>query len=142
MGDRDQKNQQITKKIGKMTSPVYTLGNLPFEAMVSEAPGYISRDNVTIPANLGILKPGTVLGKITETNKYVPSTVTATDGSEVACAVLLTEVDTATGEKQAAALARTAEVVKSKLVFDASVDTEELVAQKLLQLKNVGISAR
>jgi opacity protein-like surface antigen len=46
--------------------------------------GRLSRDNVIIASGAGSLQPGTVLGKLTASGKFVPSPATAADGSETA----------------------------------------------------------
>lgn len=55
--------------------------------------GY-DRDNVTVNlAAATTLKVGTVLGKITATGKYVPRDAAASDGSQVASAIVRQEID-------------------------------------------------
>ena len=68
-------------------------GSHPGEFLFSEAPGTLSRDNVTVtvPAATTYLA-GLVLGKITATGKYVAYNNGASDGSEVAAGVLYTEL--------------------------------------------------
>jgi len=53
-------------------------------------------ETVTVPANT-TLKKGSVLGKITDTGKYVLSDDGASDGSEVAVAILAKEIVNDTG---------------------------------------------
>lgn len=52
---------------------VFTIKPLPYEAYITEAPGYISRDNVVIASGSGVVAPNTVLGKITASGKYKPA---------------------------------------------------------------------
>lgn len=52
---------------------VFTIKPLPYEAYITEAPGYISRDNVVIASGAGVVAPNTVLGKITSSGKFVPN---------------------------------------------------------------------
>lgn len=53
----------------------------------------INTDNVTIVSGSGVLVPGTVLGKITASGKYKPSTTGAVDGSQTPVAILADAVD-------------------------------------------------
>lgn len=63
------------------------------EFILSELPGKISRDTVTVTvAASTTLYPGRVLGKVSATGKYVVYDETATDGSGDAAAVLVREV--------------------------------------------------
>ena len=68
-------------------------GTHPGEFLFSEAPGTLSRDNitVTVPATT-TYPPGLVLGKITATGKYVAYNNGASDGTEVAAGVLYAEL--------------------------------------------------
>ena len=47
-----------------------------------------------IIAKAGILKRGTILGKVTDSGEYVLSKTGAADGSEIPCAILADDVDT------------------------------------------------
>ena len=47
-----------------------------------------------IIAKAGILKRGTILGKVTDSGEYVLSKKGAADGSEIPCAILADDVDT------------------------------------------------
>lgn len=68
------------------------------EFVVSESPGTISRDEVTVTvAASTTLAPGTVLGKLTATGKYVPYDNAGSDGSEVAYGVLYGELVNSAG---------------------------------------------
>lgn len=65
------------------------------------------------------LKRGTVLGRVTATDKYIPSVKTATDGSQVPDAILLHEVD-ASAADQAAKAYFTGEYAGEVMILDAS----------------------
>lgn len=56
----------------------------------------------TIKSGAGILKRGSLLGKITATGKYVLSTSAAVDGSEVPDVILLEPVDATAADVEAA----------------------------------------
>lgn len=47
-------------------------------------------------AKAGILKRGTILGKVTDSGEYALSKKGAADGSEIPCAILVDDVDTTT----------------------------------------------
>lgn len=115
---------------------------LSFEAVISEAAGTISRDKIVMSSGSGVVKACTVLGKITASGKYVPSSVGASDGSQNAVAVSLVEVDATASDVNTSALTRTCEVVAGMLRYDASVNTQPLIAAKIASLAMVGIMAR
>jgi hypothetical protein len=108
--------------------------------ILSEEPG--SRDQVTIQSGAGICIPGTVLGKITANDKFVPSPATGSDGSQAACAVLFDYVDATDADVNAAAVTRGAAVGANELVFDASVGPGAPLDAKYAQLRAAGIVVR
>lgn len=66
-----------------------TEGRHAAEFLISESPGYISRDEVTVTvADATTLKAGMVLGRLAATGKYVPYDNAGSDGSESAYGVL------------------------------------------------------
>src|SRR3972149_735594 len=83
--------------------------------MVSEANGNLSREQITIDD--GVLEVGTVLGMITSSGKYVQVDLSASDGSEVASAVLFSSVDASFVDVEVAAHLRDCEVLGSELVY-------------------------
>jgi hypothetical protein len=69
--------------------------------------------------------------------RYAPAPA---DGpGSTACAILIGNVDATDGDVKSPILSRSATVSAAGLVFDESVDTDELVAQKLAELGAVGI---
>ena len=54
----------------------------PGEFLMTEANGQRSRETITIASGAGVIAPGTVLGKVTASGKYVASAVGASDGSQ------------------------------------------------------------
>jgi hypothetical protein len=72
--------------------------------------GRLSRDTIVIAAGAGKLRPGTVLGKLTSSGKFVPSPETGTNGSETAVAILVGSVDAASADAVAVVITRHAEV--------------------------------
>lgn len=97
--------------------PTYTEGKHTLEFLLSEASGYRSRDEVTVTVTGGVAMPsGTVLGKITATGKYVRYNNVASDGSEVAAAVLVNPLPGTNGDyTKRAVIARDAEVMSAML---------------------------
>ena len=89
---------------------------------------------------------GAVLGKITTSGHYTlaPATETAgLEGAEVACAVLLEDVDATTAEADGLILARGMSIVaENALTMDASVDTALERELKNQQLAAYGIVVR
>ncbi|KAK43651.1 hypothetical protein BG58_31400 [Caballeronia jiangsuensis] len=73
--------------------------------------------------------------------KYVPVTSTATDGSQIASAILFGVVDTTTADKSAAVVARNAEFNLSEILWDPSMNTANQ-AVALAQLTKLGLISR
>ena len=109
------------------------------EFLVSEGNNSISREVVTLAADLD-LAAGTVLGK-TAANVYTQLDPSASDGTEVAIAVLYAAHTTDAAGGKAVIIARLAEVVDSLLVFAEAV-TDEQKATALDQLAMKDIIAR
>ncbi|PWE32773.1 head decoration protein [Maritimibacter sp. 55A14] len=116
-----------------------TEGNTGGDFLLFEEDGHYSRDEVTIAAGADLV-PGTVLGKITASGKYVRSVETAVDGSETAVAVLLTPAAAASADvTDAIAIAREARVRRGGLVWDATYDNATKRDAAVAALKAVGI---
>jgi hypothetical protein len=122
--------------------PVLTEGRYPAEFLMSEANQTRSRDSVVIASGAGIVRPGMVLGRITTGGKFVPSPNTGSDGSQVAVAIALYEVDATSADQRVAVISRDAEVNTSMLLYAASVDDAPKRAAKATQLAAVGIITR
>lgn len=78
------------------TSPwagFYPLDNIVPDRLLVE-PGKARK--VTIPGGTGIVRRGTVVGKVTASREYLPAKKAATDGSQVPDAIIADTVD-ATG---------------------------------------------
>ena len=115
--------------------------------LVSEANGTRSRDVVTLAQGHNCL-PGTVLGKVAASGKYVPVDPTngtgegeTPDGSHIAVVVLFAAVDATAGDKPAVITARDAEVEAAALIWPAAITPTQKTAA-LGQLAAVGIVAR
>ena len=120
----------------------FTEGRHAGEGLMSEDELSYSRDAIVIASGSGVLKVGTVLGKITASGKYKASPATGSDGSQVAVAVLLYEVDATSADVPVTAITREAIWNKNTLSFDPSVNDAAKIAAKIDQLKAVTILAR
>ncbi len=101
---------------------VLTEGRRTGEYIVSEANGHRSREQVTVASGAGDLEPGTVLGQITASKKFVPYDPAAVDGSETAAAILYAGVDATDADARAVTTARDSEVNGHCLVWADGVD--------------------
>lgn len=121
---------------------VFTEGRHPADYLVSEANGTRSRDVVTVLKKASHrLGPGTVLGKVTASGKYVPVNFSGSDGSETACAILFDHVDATQSDRSAVITARDAEVKKTALAWPPGAQTTQ-IDSALAQLAQLGIVAR
>lgn len=85
------------------------------EFLISEASGTRSRDAIVIASGQGVLYPGQLLGKVTATKKYVAYKNDATDGSEVAAAILYDSVDATAVDANGVGVVRDAEIAATLL---------------------------
>lgn len=121
----------------------FTEGKHPGEFLVTEAPGTLSRDTVTVtvPANT-TYEPGTVLGQFAATDKYAPVDDTNTDGTETAAGILFgkaTNDADAPVDVDAVVINLNAEVRAADLVWVVEgVDEDAAIAG----LRQLGIKAR
>lgn len=115
---------------------VLTQGTQTGEFLLSEATGERSRDQVTVTVAGSVALPsGSVLGKITATDKYVKYDEAGTDdGRRVAAGVLLNAVPGVNGDYKATVFVRDCEVSSAMLTFSD--------ANGLTDLKARGIIAR
>ena len=74
------------------------------------------------------LNVGTVLGKITASGKYTLHNAAATDGSEVASAILYNTIDATAGDTDTTVLTRFAEVAEAKLIFKSGISAPNKAA--------------
>lgn len=99
------------------------------EFLLSEGNGHISRETVTIlTGQSAVLSAGTLLGTITATGKYSVYDGAATDGTEVASAILYNaNVDATVADAKAVAVVRMAEVKRDYLTgLDADAEADLL----------------
>lgn len=79
-----------------------TEGQYTGEFILSEMPGTLSRDTVTVTVAAATkLSPGRVLAVLSATGKYVPYDNVGTDGSEEAYGILYGECDNSAGSAPA-----------------------------------------
>jgi hypothetical protein len=122
-----------------------TMGQHNLAFLLSEAAGNRSLDTVTIASGEGKLEPGTVLGKLTASDKFVASpnaSVVGKEGAEAASAILCYATDATSADVEALVVNVDAEVKVPMLQFEASVDNQAKIDTKLDQLRAVGIKAR
>lgn len=123
---------------------VYTEGKHPGSFIMAEQPGVgaLSREVITIASGAGIVAPGTVLGKITASGKYIPSPaaeVSGSEGAEVAAAINIYGVDATDADVEVTAIVRMATINGHELTYDASrnLDAEKLAARVDLAAENI-----
>lgn len=96
--------------------------------LVSEAPGSLSRETVTVASGAGALVAGTVMGKVTASGKYIPYDDDNVDGSEAAVGLLLSAVDATSADQDATLIVRLAEVASSLIVWASTNDSGDKTA--------------
>jgi hypothetical protein len=108
----------------------------------SEANGSLSRETLTIASGAGVLLAGTVVGKVTTGGKYKAYDNDASDGTEVAAAVILNDVDATSADVKVVGFVRLAEVYSDRLVWGAAVTTDAEKAAALADLAAKFVIAR
>lgn len=124
---------------------VITEGTHSADFILHEGGMSYSRDTITIASGVGIVAPGTVLGKITASGKFIPAPaagVVGSEGAEVGVAISIHGVDATSADVATVAVARYAVVNANQLTYDTSVNTDPEKAAKVAELKAVGILAR
>ncbi|MBP0440681.1 head decoration protein [Tianweitania sediminis] len=111
--------------------------------IVSEANGmYRSREQVVIASGSGVLKPGTVLGKITASGKYSVYNPAGANGTETAAAILWEGCDATSEDVRRTATVRDTEVHADVLAWGAGVTTDQHKTDALTDLASSGIIGR
>jgi hypothetical protein len=99
---------------------------------------------VTYNGTAGTLVPGTVLGKVTSGGKYKIAVQTASDGSQVADAIVMQEqtVASATDTQVLVLIKGPAIVSKAGLVLDATydLDAEKAAVYAALEAKGIAVN--
>lgn len=110
------------------------------EHILSEASGSRSREQVTITG--GKYLPAQVLGCVDEADQiYTAHDPTASDGSEVAVAILRAKTDASAGDVSAVITARDSEVSRKLLSWKTGI-TETQLKAALVSLGKRGIITR
>jgi hypothetical protein len=125
--------------------PVLTMAPTLGDLLKYELNANYCRETVTLKAGTNYAL-GSVLGKITASDKYRLSPaaqVAGDEGAETAVAVLLEAVDASLGDRTGLVVARGPAIVsKAVLIFDASVDLAAEKTAKHAQLASAGIVPR
>lgn len=109
--------------------------------IASEASGYRSREQVLIASGSGKLDAGSVLAKLTASQKYAPFNPAGEGGSETAVAILYEACDASDADIRRTITARDTEVQAAVLVWsDTITDIQKTAA--LATLATLGIVAR
>ena len=91
-------------------------GIQPYEWLLTESAGSMSRSQVTVTIAGGVALPhGTVVGKITATGKYIKAVDGAADGSMVNVAILCNDLEGVNGDKPAVVIDQGAELFGAML---------------------------
>jgi hypothetical protein len=99
-----------------------------------------TRATVTIEAGYGILTQRTILGKNTSTGKYAPVNPSASDGTEVADAILYTDrVNTDGNDAKAAVLIRGPAIISFSFLISRNPLDDSQQENMLKQLETKGI---
>jgi len=125
---------------------ILTEGTRGYAFLVSEANGmYRSRQEVTVtvPANSTIV-PGTIVGAITASGKFIAQLAAAIDGSQTPAGLLLVPQTNTTGsaiDVVATVVRRDAEVVKTEITYDPAATGAAILAADVA-LAALGIIVR
>lgn len=106
-----------------------------------EGKNRFSRDTDTLASGSGIVKIGTVLGEVSASGKFKPLAPGASDGTQIAAAVILQYADATAADHAVVNLKRRAQVVLQELVWPAGI-TDAQKKGALDQLAALGIIAR
>lgn len=123
----------------------FTEGRHAGEGLISEANFNRSRDAVVIASGSGVIAPGTILGKITASGKFVPSTdaeVAGKEGADTASAIALYGCDATSEDVSITAITRDAEWNGGTVTYHSSVNSGPKKAAKADQLRAAGIILR
>jgi hypothetical protein len=114
----------------------------PLEFLDSEAPGSLSRENVTLTASQGALVAGTVLAKVTSTGHYVVyDNASVTAGINVADAVLAYPAENSGSTQSVTVIERLAEVKSASLNWGSNDGAGITAGTADLLAKNIKIRA-
>lgn len=100
-----------------------------------------SRDDDVLASGSGVVKIGTVLGKVTASGKFKPLAPAASDGTQNAAAIILQDANATSADQTVVNLKRRAQVVLQNLTWPAGITAPQKVAA-LAALETTGIVAR
>ncbi len=120
---------------------IITQGARVSDWLKREADSDYSREQGILLAG-GIVKSGTVLGRITASGKLTTRTIAASDGSQNVVGLLLLTTDATSADQRVAFIARDAIVVHQGLTRGADVDTPTERATENASLAAMGILVR
>jgi len=120
--------------------PVLNEQNRLVDWLKWEEDNLYSREQVTVASGQN-LKTGTVVGRITSSGKITQLAPAASDGSENAAGVLLSDVDASGGDKPGVIIVREAIVSSAGLVWPTGI-TGPQKAEAVAELKALGIIVR
>lgn len=95
--------------------------------LISEAPGMLSRENVTIRQGSAVLEPGTVMGKCTD-NTWDVLDEASTDGNAAVAGILYDRVDPTGGAVKGVVVDRLAEVRAADLTWPTGISSANIDA--------------
>jgi hypothetical protein len=124
-----------------MTTLTEVVGRRNAEALVSELPGMMSRDDAVVASGAGVVYGNTILGKITASGKYVPHNTAAADGSQNAAAILLHKVDATSADAKAVIVYKDAVFNANEVIFMTGISAPNKTAA-IAALKALGIVLR
>jgi hypothetical protein len=109
------------------------------DGLKAELPMDASRSTETITSGAGNLPLFRVLGRITASGEFTNYTPGATNGSEIASAVLIEAVDATSAARIATVIDWTASFARQRLTYGAAVTTDAHRTTAIRQLQNRGI---
>lgn len=110
---------------------IKTEQNHAAEFLVSEGPGQISREAVTVSAGTA-LSAGQLLGIVTATGEYAPYNNSATNGTEIAVGILYAPLPASASPRAGVAVVRIAEVSAARLSGLDTAGTADLKARNII----------
>ncbi|KVD59450.1 head decoration protein [Burkholderia ubonensis] len=111
-------------------SNIKTMGILPGEFLISEGPGAISRDAVTVAAGPA-LAAGTLLGAMA-TGEYAPYDNAGKDGAEIAVGILYAPLHESGVARHGVAIMRLAEVDGRLLIGLDAAGRDDLASHHIV----------
>ncbi len=111
------------------------------DVVKDEGKNRFSRDTDILATGSGKVQVGTVLGKVNATGKFKPLDPTATDGTQIAAAIILQPANASAADVEVVNLKRRSQVVLQSLVWPPGI-TAAQQKTALDQLAALGIITR